>query len=89
MSGVEIMTGVRMPGLTAEKSLGTFIQDYNNLTRTGTESSGIIPTLALGSARMGQESSLMKQGCCSGFCDSPCNAYPCADKDNRCCCEGL
>jgi hypothetical protein len=77
MSVVEIMTGARMPGFTAEASLGNFIQGYN-LTRSGSDSIRIVPTLDFGPR--------MKAGCCGGWCDPPCEAHHCHVDPTTCCC---
>ena len=76
---VQLMTGERMPGFTAELSLGIYIQGYS-FARTGIESSDIIPTQDTDTFKPGR-------GCCGGWCDSPCVARQCKDRPGHCCCD--
>jgi hypothetical protein len=69
-----------MPGFTAESSLGDFIQGYN-LTRRGSDSISIIPTLDFGHR--------MEGGCCHGMCDTPCSSHPCSLDPTYCCCDAV
>jgi hypothetical protein len=76
------MTAARIPGFTAEESLGIFAQEYH-LAQSRSDSIGIILTLAFGPYMK------PKGGCCKGNCDRPCKAWPCSNEAGKpdCCCE--
>ena len=73
------MTGARLPGFTAEESLGIFVQDYH-LARTARDSIGIIHAQATigGSQMMPSRGCCCREGVCG--CERPCNGWGTPDR---------
>jgi hypothetical protein len=82
------MTAARIPGFTAEGSLGIFAQEYHHLlVPSGSDSIDIIPTLDFGPYVAPKPT----RGCCCDhrcLCSRPCVSFECGGLgDGRCCCR--